>query len=192
MNIDKTEMLELAELIASSVVTALKKENLVGNAASANEKPEKAEKTAYQKTEQLLYNYMNFKKIIAERMAEIEEIKQFGVRKDMSVQEYVQKGGMPHGLVLEEESVEAAVRRINTLIRPVVETIKLLDGSMSKLKSDPYYCILELRYFEGRTQEYIALKLNCTQAAVSQNKNRLVRELSMWLFPSEVITEFMK
>ena len=192
MNIDKTEMLELAELIANSVVTALKKENLIGNVGNANELPEKVGKTAYQKTEQLLYNYTNFKKIIAERMVEIEEIKQYGVRKDMSVQEYVQKGGMPHGLVLEEESVEAAERRINTSIRPVVETIKLLDGSMSKLKSDPYYCIFELRYFEGRTQEYIALKLNCTQAAVSQNTSRLVRELSMWLFPSEVITEFMK
>ena len=191
MNIDKTDMLELAELIASSVVTALKKENLVGNATSANEKPEKTEKTAYQKTEQLLYNYMNFKKIIAERMAEIEEIKQFGVRKDMSVQEYVQKGGMPHGLVLEEESVEAAVRNVQRSVRPVADAVNLIDNGMSKLKSDPYYNVIELLYFEGRTQEYIALKLNCTQAAVSQNKSRLVRELSMWLFPSKVISEYL-
>ena len=71
MNIDKTEMLELAELIANSVVTALKKENLIGNVGNANELPEKVGKTAYQKTEQLLYNYTNFKKIIAERMVEI-------------------------------------------------------------------------------------------------------------------------
>ena len=190
MNVDKTEMLELAELIASSVVTALKKENLVGN-ASANEKPERVGKSAYAKTEQLLYNYMNFKKIIAERMAEIEEIKQFGVRKDMSVQEYVQKGGMPHGLVLEEESVEAAVRNVQRSVQGTVQAVSLIDKCMTSLKNDPYYCILELRYFEGRTQEYIALKLNCTQAAVSQNKSRLVRELSIRLFPDQVVNEFM-
>ena len=191
MNIDKTEMLELAELIANSVVTALKKENLIGNVGNANELPEKVGKTAYQKTEQLLYNYTNFKKIIAERMAEIDEIKQYGVRKDMSVQEYVQKGGMPHGLVLEEESVEAAVRNVQRSVQGTVQAVTLIDKCMASLKNDPYYCILELRYFEGRTQEYIALKLNCTQAAVSQNKSRLVRELSIRLFPDQVVNEFM-
>jgi DNA-directed RNA polymerase specialized sigma subunit len=185
---DKTELKELISLVVTETITALKNENFF----ETKDKVQRNEKSAYAKTETLLYNYTNFKKIIAERMVEIEEIKRYGVRKDMSVQEYVQKGGMPHGLVLEEESVEAAVRKINFSIKPVVETIRLLDDSMSKLKSDPYYCILEQRYFEGRTQEYIALKLNCTQAAVSQNKSRLVRELSMWLFPSEVITEFMK
>lgn len=184
---DKTELKELISLVVTETITALKNENFF----ETKDKVQRNEKSAYAKTETLLYNYMNFKKIIAERMAEIEEIKQYGVRKDMSVQEYVQKGGMPHGLVLEEESVEAAVRNVQRSVQGTVQAVTLIDKCMASLKNDPYYCILELRYFEGRTQEYIALKLNCTQAAVSQNKSRLVRELSIRLFPDQVVNEFM-
>lgn len=37
--------------------------------------------TAFQKTEQLLYNYMNFKQVIADKQKAIEQIKQEGIQK---------------------------------------------------------------------------------------------------------------
>lgn len=187
---EKEQMLELAELVATAVVTALEKKNIIGNGAT-NE-PKKSEKTAYQKTEQLLYNYRAFKKIVEERMTEIENLKKYGVpKRSASIVKYSPKTGTVGGIVLPEDSVEAAVRTVEASVEGTVRAIALIDKSMAALRSDPYYRILEMRYFEGRTQEDIALEFNCSQVTISNNKNRLVRELAMRIFPNQTIDEFM-
>ena len=188
MQIEKQDFVELANTIAKAVADTLEK-RLNLQSASANPK---MEKTAYQKCEQLLYNYPGFKRIIREREQEIEEIRKYGVPgKCGGVTEFVQKGGMPHGLVLEEESVDAAVCRIERSVQGTVAAITLIDKCMAALKNDPYYRVLEMRYFEGRTQEDIAFEFGCSQVTISNNKSRLVRELSMRLFPNQVIEEMM-
>lgn len=202
VTIDKECMVELATLVAQSVVEALEKKNIIGNTintinnnvvgASANTKP-KTEKTAYQKTEQLLYNYKGFQKIVTERLDEIEEIKQYGVPKNCgALGERVQGGTLPGGIVLPEESVEQAVHRIHCAIESTVRVINLIDRSMELLSKDPYYKILEMRYFEGRTLEDIAAYFNCDSSTVSRNRSRLVKELSLRLFPDDVVNEYMK
>ena len=187
----KNEMLELAEIVSQSVVKALKDNGLVG-AEKANCKP-KNEKTAYAKTETLLYNYNGFKRIVAERMQEIEDLRRYGVpqKSSMSGGERVQSSRSVQGIVLQEESVEQAVRNVQESVQGTVQAIALIDKCMNSLRNDPYYRILEMRYVEGRTQEDIALEYNVSQVTISNNKNRLVRELSMRLFPNQVVDEMM-
>lgn len=204
VTIEKESMVELATLVAQSVVEALEKKNIigcgntintinnnvVGTTANANVK---TEKTAYQKTEQLLYNYKGFKKIVQERLDEIEEIKQYGVPKNCgALGERVQGGALPGGIVLPDESVEQAVHRIHCAIESTVRVIALIERSMSLLSNDPYYDVLEMRYFEGRTLEDIAAHFKCDTSTVSRNRSRLVKELSLRLFPDDVVNEYMK
>lgn len=185
MNIDKQE---LVEIIATTVKETITQLGLV----NANPKPVK-EKSAYAKTESLLYNYRGFKRIVDERMAEIEDIKKYGVpQKGGAVVEYGGNcGGTPRGIVLPEESVEAAVCRIQHSVDDTVRVISMIDRCMSQIKSDPYYDVLEMLYFEGRTQEDIAMTFGCSQVAISKNKSRLVRELAMRLFPNQTVNELM-
>lgn len=181
-------MVELAELVAKSVVAALKKEGLIGK---AEPKP-MSEKNAYSKTKSLLYNYVGFKKIVANRMDEIEQIKQYGVPgKDGSIVVHQSKTNVVNGTVLQEESVDKAVQNILVAIQPTVDAIALIDKCMKEISTDPYYKILEMRYFEGRTQEDIADEFGCSQVNISKNDSRLVRELSMRLFPSQAIGEML-
>lgn len=197
MQMEKSDIIELITTVVKETITQL---GLVGgNAnASANAKTESPpvlvkEKTAYQKTEQLLYNYRAFQRIVSERMEEIEEIKKYGVpKKAGAVVEYGGNvGGTHRGLVLPEESVECAVKRVQESVQDTVQALALIDKCMEQIKGDPYYCILEMRYFEGRTQEDIALDLKCSQVTISKNKGRLVRELSMRLFPNQVVGEML-
>ena len=117
MNLGKQEMIEFAELVAQAVVKALEKTNSTP-LVNANPKMEKPEKSAYQKTEQLLYAYNDFKRVVDERMQEIEELRKFGVpSKSGSIMEYSAHGGTPQGIVLEEESVEAAVRNVQASVQ---------------------------------------------------------------------------
>lgn len=188
MGITKSEMKQLAELVAETVVTTLEKRGLIGKV----EKPRINDRTAYAKTESLLYNYNGFKKIVAEKMAEIEEIRVHGVpQRCGTVGDGIRGGNVQQGIVLPEESVEMAVHRIEESVRGTVDAIALIDKCMVSLKGDPYYRVLEMRYFEGRTQEDIAVEFGCSQVTISNNKSRLVRELSMRLFPNQVVNEML-
>lgn len=189
MGITKQEMLEMAELVAQAVITAIKKENIIGKVESANKK---TEKTAYQKTEQLLYNYRGFQRIVKERLEEIESIKQYGVpRRSTDIVQWSGNGGSVGGTVLPEESVERAVRTVEESMRDTVDAIALIDKNMAALKTDPYYDVLPMRYFDGRTLEDIGAYFNCDHSTISRNKSRLVKELAMRLFPNEVIKEYL-
>ena len=189
MLMNKDEMIELARMIAVAVVDALEHKGIIGT----HTPPTKTQdKTVYQKTEQLLYNYMNFKRIVEERKKEIETIKECGApQKSTSILEYVSKTGVVHGLSTVEESMQAAIRSVQGSVDTTVQAIALIDKCMETMKNDPYYCILEMRYFEGRTQEDIADYLGCSQVTVSKNKSRLIKELSIKLFPNQAISEML-
>lgn len=187
MEIQKEELVELISAVVKETITQLGLVNV-----SASPKPEIKEKTAYQKTEQLLYNYRGFQRIVQERMEEIEEIKKYGVpKKGEALKQYGGGSGTVSGIVLPEESVDCAVKRIQESVQDTVQAISLIDKCMAQLRSDPYYCILEMRYFDGRTQEDIAAELGCSQVSISKNKSRLVRELSMRLFPNQSVGEML-
>ena len=190
VTIDKECMVELAKIVSTAVVEALKDNNIIGSAKAA---PAKSEKTAYQKTEQLLYNYMGFKRIVQEKMDEIADLRRYGVpQKSGGMGERVQGGNLPSGIVLPEESVEAAVRSVQASVQGTVQVISMMDKCMAALQNDPYYDILPMRYFKGRTLEDIGVYLGYDHSTISRNKNRLVKELAMRLFPDEVVHEFMK
>jgi hypothetical protein len=182
------EKQELVEIIATTVKETITQLGLV----NANPKPVK-EKSAYSKTEALLYNYRGFKRIVDERMAEIEDIKKYGVpQKGGAVVEYGgNSGGTPRGIVLPEESVDAAVRRVEASVQDTVQAIALIDRCMAQIKCDPYYNILEMLYFEKRTQEDVALEFKCAQSNISANKSRLVRALAMRMFTEQAVKEMI-
>ena len=186
---NKQDYVEFAEIVATAVVEALEKRGLVGKADNSVEK--KTEKTAFQKTESLLFNYMGFKRIVREKELEIEEIRAYGVPRSCAVHEFVSGGSVQKGIVLEEESVEAAVATVQRSVQGTVQAIALIDKCMAALKNDPYYEVLEMRYFEGRTLEDIAVTMKCTSMTISRNRTRLVKELSLRLFPDQAVSEMM-
>lgn len=201
MNIDKNELIEIVQTVVDTTIKTLVDKGLLGSAnandtsANANSKKANAnlEKTAYQRTEQLLFNYNNFKKVVRQKEQEIEEIRKYGVCEQGSA--VVQYGGScgskPRGIMLDEERVEAAIKNVQKSMESTVQAIALIDKSMATLNFDPYYKILEMRYFEGRTQEDIAMEFNCTQQNIAYHKSRLIKELSIKIFPDKVIGEYL-
>ena len=154
--------------------------------------PSKQERSAYQKTEMLLWNYRGFQRVVKEKLDKIEDIKRYGVpQKGNAVHSY---GGtsIVRDITTSQESKEDAICNIKDSIQEIIEVLELIDRSMDNLRNDPYYKILEMHYFEGRTQEDIAVHYNCTQSTIAKNKSRLVRELSVRLFPNEVAKEMLR
>jgi hypothetical protein len=183
-------MEELAGIVASAVVGALKDSGLVGQGAVQTKK---SDKSAYAKTEMLLYNYLNFKKIVQDKLQEIEDLRKYGVpqKSAMSGGERVQSSRNVQGLMTTEESVEQAVSVVEASVAEVNRAIRSIDKALDKIKYEQYYKIIPLFYFDGCTLEDIGLQLNCDHSTISRNKSKLVRSMSLWLFPNDVVTEYM-
>ena len=184
---NKQEIKELIAIVVKETIAELKSENLFDVPKQTT-----TEKSAYAKTEALLYNYRGFCRIIQESQQEIEDLRKYGVPGTCGgVKEYTNKGGMPQGLVLDEERVECAIRSVEERVQGTVQAIALIDKSMAALKSDPYYKVLEMRYFEGRTQEDIGVALGRDTGTISRNKARLVKELALRIFPDQSMKEML-
>lgn len=195
MQLDKDTIEQIVTLVVQNTIQVLEDKNLLGNTGSANSKVSKQsanEKTAYQKTEQLLYNYNGFRRIVKEREEEILELRKYGVpQRAVTIGERVQSSHSNEGIVLDEERVEAAVRNVQASVQGTVQALALIDRNLDAMKNDPYFGILPMRYFEGRTQEDIALEYNCAQSTISQNRSRLIKELALRLFPDQVAREML-
>lgn len=180
------------ELIANAVKEIVK---AIHDTPTTNQKTNIGNKTAYAKTEALLYSYNNFKRIVAERMQEIEDLRKYGVPQKSAGSmsgTRVQASRSNVGIVLPEDAVEDAVRTVERSVQGTVQVIALIDKCMAAIKNDPYYDILPMRYFEGRTLEDIGVYFGCDHTTISRNKSRLVKELVMRLFPDEVVSEMMQ
>lgn len=184
MQIEQSMLETITQLVVKTTIKTLEDKGLL--------KSDKKERSAYQKTEQLLYNYNGFKRVVEDKLKEIEEIKQYGVpTKSKSITQFGGASGTVSGIVLEEESVESAVRTRLASVQDTVQVISNIDKCMQKIKADQYFETLPMRYFEDRTLEDIAVYYGCGVATISRNKNRLVKELALLLFPNEVVNEIV-
>lgn len=193
MGMNQKQMIQLAAYIAEAVVNALKDNGLVVNTnPSSLEQPKM--KSAYAKTEALLFNYKSFQKVVEEREQDIEDIRKHGVPESSVLNglERVQTSRTVHGIVLPQDAVEHAVQTVQSTVQQTSRVIKLIDKALEDLEDDPYYDVIPMRYFEGRTLEDIGVYFGVDHSTISRNKSRLVKELAVRLFPDEMALEMMQ
>ena len=175
----------LEKLIKETVKTTIEELGI-------GKQPLKEERNSYQKTELLLWNYRGFQRVIKEKQEQIEQIKKYGVpHKGSAVHTYCGDNTV-HGISTVDETGDDAVHTVQRSVQELMQVIHMIETGLSGMKNDPYYSILEMRYFDGLGQEDMAKVLNCTQQNISYHKNRLVRELSLRLFPNEVAKELLQ
>jgi len=144
--------------------------------------------TAFQKTEQLLYNYMNFKQVIIDKQKLIDFIKENGIQKrSKSIVNFT--GNYQLDTRNDFEKAEEQIEALENSILITKKYIAVIDDALSKISNDKYYDLIRLRYFEGKTREEIAEYFDVDVATISRNKNRLINTLKIYLFSDEAIKE---
>lgn len=166
-----------ARATATEVVVMLKTENLV-----------KDKKNPFQKVEQLLYNYKNFKNVINDKAQQINDIKTNGLsQKSKSITSW--GGNTNQEFVSDSEKEEDKISEIEKSIALTKYFIKVIDSALLKITDDPYYDLIVLLYFEGKSREEIAEYYACDISTVWRNKRRLINQLKIILFSDDVISE---
>ena len=88
---------------------------------------------------------------------------------------------------------EELLRNYNTLkVSDSPDARKLInkiDMALDTIKSDIYYEIIPLYYFDDQTRDYIAEYYDTTVTTISRNKTKLINKLKVILFSDDVIYE---
>lgn len=71
------------------------------------------------------------------------------------------------------------------------QTCVQVEQALARIKTDKYYDVIELFYFENQPVDMIAGRIGCSTSAAFRNKARLVDELATYLFSDEVIREIL-
>lgn len=177
------EIIEQSSLLAanraaSEVVGKLKHENLLKD----------NKKNPFSKTEQLLYNYQNFKNVIADKEEQIQQIREIGLsKKSKDITCY--GGGSGFEQTSEMEKIEDRIEAIQNSITMTKHFIAIFDSALFKISNDQYYDLIRLIYFEEKTREEIAEYYNRDITTIWRNKRRLINQLKISLFSDEVIKE---
>lgn len=147
---------------------------------------------AFKKTEQLLWNYDAFVNLIEVKKEQIAELQASGVpQKSKSITEFNPGGGYTGGFETPEEQADAVINHLMEDIKWIRAAIDKVDLAIATVKDDPDYPLVVRYYVEGERISDIAAEYGVEQPTISMRKNRLVRKMSMYLFPKEVIGELL-
>ena len=171
------EVKEVIKETAAEVIRSLKQENLLKD----------NKRNPFQKTEQLLYNYQNFKNVITDKEEQIQQIREIGLsKKSKDITCY---GGSGFEQTSEMEKIEDRIEAIQNSIALTKHFISLVDSALDKIADDPYFELIEMIYFQEKTREEIAEYYNRDVTTIWRNKRRLINQLKISLFSDEVIQE---
>ena len=144
---------------------------------------------AFQKTEQLLYKYNDFQEAITGKEDQIKELREYGIKhQSKSITKYGAGSGESK---TDQEKLDEKIDNIENTIDDTRRYIKIIDSSLDRIKDDKFFGIIEMKYFKGMTHEEISFEFDVDQSTICRNKNRLIRTLSIRLFPDDSLNEML-
>ncbi len=174
-------MIKCDEETLRKFIALLKKEGMYQDKKPMN---------AFQKTEQLLYKYQDFTDAIVAKEDQISELRKYGVKhQSKSITKY---GAGSGEVKTDQDKLDDKIQAIEDGIDDTRRYIGIIDNALDKIKGDKFFVIIRMKYNEGLTHEQIGEKLEVDATTIGRNKNRLIRKLSIYLFPDDSISELMK
>ena len=156
-----------------------------------NDKEIKAEKqlTPFQKTEKVLSKLTFLKGAIDIKENMISDLQNGG---KLESKKYVGVNVQSSKKYLSEiEKIENRIEKLQGEIDRIRNLVNSIDLALATIRDDKYFKIIEMKYFEDLTIEYIAEKLDINERTVRRNKNELVRKLEILIFSDEVIKNIL-
>lgn len=152
--------------------------------------------STFKNVERILYEYPKLKASIIEREREIKELREYGTQeKSKSIT------GLSHDTLRKDKDdiIEDSIDSLKKHIFKTKVIIRHIESVINSLKNDPYFDIIHLKYFEGKTHEQIAEYLDrknnkketTSTSTIALNKNRLIESLRPLLLPNDLIGELL-
>lgn len=156
-----------------------------------NDKEVKNEKqlTPFQKIEKLLSELSLLKGAIDSKNMLIEDLRKEGItiqKRETGVN--VQSSKV---YLSELEKVENRIEKLQEEIVRIENVVNMVERALNTIKNNKYYKIIELKYFDDMTFEYISEKLNISIITAKRHKNLMIRQLQLVIFSDDVIKNIL-
>ena len=156
-----------------------------------NDKKIKTEKqlTPFQKTEKLLSELSLLKGAIDSKNMLIEDLKKEGI----SIQKRETGVNVQSSKVYlsELEKVENRIEKLQEEIARIENVVNMVERALDTIKNDKYYKIIEMKYFDDMTFEYIAENLDISERTAKRHKNYMIRQLQLIIFSDDVLKSIL-
>jgi len=156
-----------------------------------NDKEIKTEKqlTPFQKTEKLLSELSLLKGAIDSKNMLIEDLKKEGIsiqKKETGVNVQASKVYLS-----ELEKVENKIEKLEEEIARIENVVNMVERALDTIRNDKYYKIIEMKYFDDMTFEYIAENLDISERTAKRHKNYMIRQLQLIIFSDDVLKNIL-
>lgn len=145
--------------------------------------------SAYKMTEKRLYRYAVLCRRIVENKREIEELSDMNLdalRRTSKSFVSLLRSGMRVDPI---DAHEAQVAMLKSYIAADEHEVRQIRRALRFVRNDPYYMVVECRYFKAMTDENTAELLKCSLSTVRRNRTRLVRSIADALYGMSVPVE---
>ena len=145
--------------------------------------------TPFQKTEKLLSELSLLKGAIDSKNMLIEDLKKEGIsiqKKETGVN--VQSSKV---YLSELEKVENRIEKLQEEIVRIENVVNMVERALDTIKNDKYYKIIEMKYFDDMTFEYIAENLDISERTAKRHKNYMIRQLQLIIFSDDVLKNIL-
>ncbi|HWR19653.1 MAG TPA: hypothetical protein VN608_08520 [Clostridia bacterium] len=145
------------------------------------------ELSAYAATERRLYAIPILRERIADAREELAELETLGVEAlkehSLSLVRILRPG-----IRLTPEEVHAAqLSHLRGRLAADEREVRKVQAALTCVQDDPYYHILELKYFQNVKDGYAAEKLCCDPSTIRRNRLRLVKRLALRLYGAKTL-----
>ena len=138
----------------------------------------------YKETEAMLRAYPNYKLTIKKNNERIQDILKNGIgEQKKSVNNDVRvKGGIVEFKGIPEIEIEKTEHLKTENLKEEKRIIRV-ENALIHIENDPYFEIIDLKYFKNWTIEEIADEIGVDRKTIGRNRTRLIKELQFNLFP---------
>ena len=147
----------------------------------------KAQRNWTKLTMKRLYSYPLLKHNIERYKLDIEDIKKEDMGKSKSIVEFYAHSGGGEKPDLEELRA-AKIRIVEMKIDRDEKEIAEIDAALATITYDPYYRIIELKFFQKLDVEEIAEEMHCGTATIPRQTGRLLDIINISLYGADVLT----
>ena len=147
----------------------------------------KVQKNWTKLTMKRLYSYPILKQNIERYRLDIEDIRKEDMGKSKSIVEFYAHSGGGEKPDLEELR-EAKIRIVEMKINRDQQEINEIEAALDIIRDDPYFPIIDLKFFQKWKQEDIAEKISCSVATVPRQLGRLLDIVNISLYGADALT----
>ena len=146
----------------------------------------KTQKNWTKMTMKRLYSYPILKQNIERYKMDIEDIKQEDMGKSKSIVEFYAHSGGSEKPDLEELRA-AKIRIVEMKIDRDQKEIAEIEAALATIRDDPYFPIIDLKFFQKWKQEDIADEIPCSVATVPRQLGRLLDIVNISLYGADAL-----